>query len=57
MRGIVNTARTLSYYTSLQEVTANNLANANTDAFKADRMTAQRLAGHGPPRAGPARRT
>jgi len=45
MRGIVNTARTLSYYRRLQEVTANNLANAGTDAFKADRMTARQLPG------------
>ena len=45
MRGIVNTARYLSYYSRLQEVTANNLANANTDAFKADRMTARQLPG------------
>jgi flagellar basal body rod protein FlgG len=45
MRGIVNTARTLSYYTKLQELTANNLANANTDAFKADRMAARQLPG------------
>ena len=43
LRGIVNSARTLTYYTRLQEVTANNLANANTDAFKADRMTAHRI--------------
>jgi flagellar basal-body rod protein FlgF len=45
MRGIVNTARTLSYYRRLQEVTANNVANANTDAFKADRMTARQVQG------------
>jgi flagellar basal-body rod protein FlgF len=45
MRGIVNTARTLTYLTRLQEVTANNLANANTDSFKADRMTARQLPG------------
>jgi len=45
MRGIVNSARTLSYYRRLQEVTANNLANASTDAFKADRMTARQLPG------------
>lgn len=45
LRGIVNTARSLSYYLRLQEVTANNLANANTDAFKADRMTARQLPG------------
>ena len=45
MRGIVNTARTLSFYTKLQAVTANNLANANTDAFKAHRMTARQHPG------------
>jgi len=45
LRGIVNTARTLAFYTRLQEVTANNLANANSDAFKADRMTARLLPG------------
>lgn len=40
LQGILSTARSLSYYLRLQEVTANNLANANTDAFKADRLTA-----------------
>ncbi|KPJ96041.1 MAG: hypothetical protein AMS18_01795 [Gemmatimonas sp. SG8_17] len=45
LKGIAETARTLSYYTRLQHVVANNLANANTDAFKADRMTAHLLAG------------
>jgi len=45
LRGIVNTARTLAFYTRLQEVTANNVANANSDAFKADRMTARLLPG------------
>lgn len=45
LRGILNTARSLSFYTRLQEVTANNLANANTDAFKADRLTAHLLPG------------
>ena len=45
MRGITNTARTLTYLTRLQEVTASNLANAGTDAFKADRMTARQLPG------------
>jgi len=45
IRGIVNTARSLSYYTRLQEVTANNLANVNSDAFKADRVTAHNLKG------------
>lgn len=38
---IVNTAHSLSYYTLLQNVTANNLANATTDGFKADRLAAQ----------------
>jgi flagellar basal-body rod protein FlgG len=41
LKGIVETARTLSYYTRLQQVVANNLANANTDAFKVDRVTAR----------------
>jgi flagellar basal body rod protein FlgG len=41
---IVTTARTMSYYTRLQEVTANNLANASSEAFKADRLTAQSFA-------------
>jgi flagellar basal body rod protein FlgG len=49
IRGIVNTARSLSYYTRLQEVTANNLANVNSDAFKADRVTAHQLPGAGYP--------
>lgn len=40
LQGILNTARSLSYYTRKQEVTANNLANANSDAFKADRVLA-----------------
>lgn len=43
VQGILNTARSLSFYLRQQEVTANNLANANTDAFKCDRITAQRL--------------
>ncbi|MEO8450428.1 MAG: flagellar basal body protein, partial [Gemmatimonadota bacterium] len=43
LRGIVNSARTLAYYTRLQEVTANNLANGSTDGFKVDRMTANRI--------------
>jgi len=38
IRAIVNTARTLSYYLRLQEVTSNNLANANTPGFKAERV-------------------
>jgi flagellar basal-body rod protein FlgF len=44
LRGIVNTARSLSYYLRLQEVTTNNLANANTTGFKVDRVSA-----HQPP--------
>jgi len=40
IQGIIDTARALSYHLRLQEVTANNLANANTDAFKADRLAA-----------------
>jgi flagellar basal body rod protein FlgG len=39
IRGIINVAHGLSYYTRLQEVTANNLANVSTDGFKVDRMT------------------
>jgi flagellar basal body rod protein FlgG len=38
--GIVNAARALSYLLRLQEVTANNLANADSDAFKADYLAA-----------------
>jgi flagellar basal body rod protein FlgG len=45
IQAIVNTARSLSYYTRLQEVTANNLANANSDAFKADHLAARLVAG------------
>jgi len=49
LQGIVDTARTLSFYTRLQQVVANNLANANTEAFKAERMTARLLAGSDSP--------
>ena len=45
IRGILNTARSLGYWLRSQEVTANNLANANTDAFKVDRITARQLPG------------
>jgi flagellar basal-body rod protein FlgF len=45
LSAIVNTARSLSYYLRLQDVTANNLANANTAGFKADRVSAHQLAG------------
>ncbi len=44
MPAILNSARTLSYYSRLQAVTANNLANASTEGYKADRMTAHALA-------------
>lgn len=46
---IVNTARALSYYTTLQDITANNLANANSDGFKGDMVTAHSLAGQSHP--------
>ena len=49
LRGIQNAAHGLSYYSRLQEVVANNLANASTDAFKVDR--------HDGPHARPATRT
>jgi flagellar basal-body rod protein FlgF len=45
LKGIVETARSLAYWERLQEVTANNVANANTDAFKADRLAAHILPG------------
>lgn len=45
LKGILDTARSLSYYARRQEVTANNLANANSDAFKADRVTARAVPG------------
>lgn len=45
LQGIVNTARSLSYFTRVQEVTANNLANVETDGFKVDRITARLLPG------------
>ncbi|MEO8633745.1 MAG: flagellar hook basal-body protein [Gemmatimonadales bacterium] len=43
LRAIQSTARTLSYYTKLQALTANNLANSDTEAFKADVMTGHRI--------------
>jgi flagellar basal body rod protein FlgG len=49
LQGIVDTARTLSFYTRLQQVVANNLANSNTEAFKAERMTARLLQETGSP--------
>ena len=38
LKAIRSTAQTLSYYTRLQALTANNLANSDTEAFKADVM-------------------
>lgn len=49
IQGIQNTARSLSLYLRMQEVTANNVANTNTDAFKADRLTAHQLPGYAHP--------
>lgn len=40
---IKSTARTLAYYTRLQALTANNLANSDTDGFKADIMSARQV--------------
>ncbi|HRP09099.1 MAG TPA: flagellar hook-basal body complex protein, partial [Gemmatimonadales bacterium] len=45
---VVITARSLAYYTRLQEVIANNLANASSEAYKGDRMTAQSFEEHFP---------
>lgn len=39
LRGIQNAAHSMLYYSRLQEVTANNLANVSSDGFKADRLT------------------
>jgi flagellar basal body rod protein FlgG len=49
LRGILNAAHGLSYYARLQEVTANNLANVSTDAFKVDRMSGRMLDGESYP--------
>ena len=49
LQGILNTARTLSFYARRQEVTANNLANSNSDAFKADRVLAHATRGNSAP--------
>lgn len=49
LAGIANTARALTYHVRRQEVTSNNLANANSDAFKADRLFARTLAGEAEP--------
>lgn len=41
LNAIKSTAQTLAYYTRLQALTANNLANSDTDGFKADFMSAR----------------
>lgn len=43
LKAIRSTAQTLSYYTRLQALTANNLANSDTEAFKADVMSGRRI--------------
>ena len=45
LSAIESTAGAMSYYLRLQEVTANNLANMNTEAFKAVRLAARILPG------------
>jgi flagellar basal-body rod protein FlgF len=45
LNSIANTARSLAFYVRLQEVTANNLANTDSDAFKGDRLAAHAPAG------------
>jgi len=47
--GILTSAHALSYYQRLQEVTANNLANASTDGFKLERLTAMTQTGGADP--------
>ncbi len=39
LNAIKSTAQTLSFYTRLQALTANNLANSDTEGFKADSMS------------------
>jgi flagellar basal body rod protein FlgG len=41
LNAIRSTAQTLGYYTRLQALTANNLANSDTEGFKADVMSAR----------------
>ncbi len=43
LEAIRSTARTLGYYTKLQALTANNLANSDTEGFKADVMSARKI--------------
>jgi flagellar basal body rod protein FlgG len=45
LEGITQTARTLMYFQRRQEVATHNLANARSDAYKADRLTARHLPG------------
>jgi flagellar basal body rod protein FlgG len=49
LNGIIHGARALSYHLRLQEVTANNLANSGTDAFKVDRLAAHQELDGAPP--------
>ncbi len=49
LKGIQDTARTLSYYAKLQSVIGNNLANVSTSGFKADRLSAFQLPGTNAP--------
>ncbi len=41
LNAIRSTAQTLAYYTRMQALTANNLANSDSEAFKADVMAAR----------------
>src|SRR5262245_17472944 len=43
LNALKSTARTLSFYTRLQALTANNLANSDTEGFKADVMAARQI--------------
>jgi flagellar basal body rod protein FlgG len=43
LNGIRAASHALGYYAREQEVVANNLANANTDGYKAHHLTAQRM--------------
>ncbi len=43
LNGIRATSHALTYYLREQEVVANNLANANTDGYKAQHLTAHRM--------------
>jgi flagellar basal-body rod protein FlgF len=49
LNGITGVARTLSYYTRRQEITAGNLAQSNTEAFKSLRVAAHGSADGGNP--------